>query len=266
MRKLIALVTFVAALTVLLPAHSSQSSDFTTLLARYRGANADAAVREFATWSNRRYESEANLTTAQRADPWTAAALALLYLETDLHRLGIEKGIDSALADGTYKPFEIGVSLVLRGQRLLGDVVLPWVSQSGDLGLAAFCRDWLVVRHTALPGGIWGEAMEKSWRDLAEQYFFDDPQMATILGIVQAKAMGPFAYGGRLELGENNPKGGVITAGGRTYFAINARDAEIAFQRALTNDASIVEARLRLGRLYQAIGRTREAHVELTLA
>ena len=58
----------------------------------------------------------------------------------------------------------------------------------------------------------------------------------------------------------------MITAGGRTYLAILARDAELAFQRALRSDPSIVEARLRLGRLYQVIGRTKEAEIELTHA
>ncbi|HEX5068718.1 MAG TPA: hypothetical protein VFV78_00780 [Vicinamibacterales bacterium] len=245
----------------------AQQSSFQDLFARYRGADAEAALREFATWSSRRYEAEAAPTAAQRADPWTAAALALFYLETDFRRLSIRKDIETNQSDAAAKPFEVGVSLVLWGQRLLADAVLPTIRQSGDLRLAAFCRDWLIVRHSALPFAIQGESAQESWKDLAERYFFDDPRMATTLGISSATDMGPFAFGGRLELGENGPvAGGKISFGGHIYFASIARDAELAFRRALQADATLVEARLRLGRLYEVIGRLNESQTELVRA
>ena len=255
---------FLVGLLLAWPGTAAQSSSFQDLFARYRGSDADGAVREFATWPESRVASEARLSPEQLSEPWTAAALALFHFESGLEYLGLRRGLTERDSSGPPDPDHIAHHF-RRSEALVDDVLLPAAKRTADPDLLAFCRNWYIVFDTLDAGPTWGQRLgpiQSVHRNLKE-----DPDIQLLYGIYVAKGAGPFAIGDSpYAIGgpdSEAAKRGLVSVGGDTFYAGGLRDAELAFRRALELAPSLVEARVRLGRLYQAWGRKREAEVEL---
>ena len=238
---------------------SPQSADFTRLFAQYRGTDADRAVREFANWSETRLLREAKLPESQN-DQWALAALALFHLEADLHRMDIRRGFQRPESDTWFAlrpPSHFTI-----GQTVLERRVIPAAKRTADQKLLAFCRDWYVVLD-----GLqflfenFPEAGQSARRHLGQ-----DPQIQLLFGIRAAAFMGPRAAGGRFTLDWQGWPFRPVSVLGEVYNGRMADDAEKAFGQALRLDPALVEARLRLGRVYQLTNRLSEAAVEFERA
>jgi len=248
------------------PGSAAQSSTFQDLFAQYRGTQAEEAIRAFALWDDRRVAAEANLSPWQLQDPWAAAALALFHLEADLHRQLVEKDLRTGPSSpgGVLRlPGHIFI-----GQALLEAEIIPMAKRRGDRDLLAFCRDWYIVRDTAWSGPRSSSGWELT--ESARRHLAEDPEIQMLAGLEASRLMGPSEQGDSpYSFGSFNSastKHGLISAAGRVYDAGYARDAELAFKRALALLPSLAEAYLRLGRLYQVLGRRKDAEAELVRA
>jgi VWFA-related protein len=236
---------------------STQPTTFARVFSDYRGTAADQAVREFASWSEDRVLEEAQLP-ADRNDPWSVAALAALHLEAVLARA--EVGISAA-----HIVFHQHLALSLLEQ------VVSDARNRKDLALLAFCRDWYIVNSTGLRRPRWsiegfgGDSLEAAERQLA-----DNADIQLLVGTFWSNWMGPSrtGRGAPAEPFSFGPTPGerVISVGDEVYRADAARNAEIAFGRALTIDPRLAEARLRRGRLWQVLGRVAAAEGDLRRA
>ena len=229
-----------------------QSTDFARLLAQYRGAGADRAVRELASWTEDRESRDAphfSRETAAR-DPWAAAAQAALHLESGLTRWRFQ-------VDRPVVAFHLGQAIV--------EPLVTVARQTGDARLLGFCRDWYVAANTTMrqprghyvPFELGPNGLESPRRQLG-----DDPEILTLLGSVAAAFIGPEELEGSYVHPLRHAK--TLFAGG-WYSRVYARDGEEYFRKALARDPEFAEARLRLGRVLQVTGHP-TAHAELARA
>jgi VWFA-related protein len=239
-------------------ADTTQSPDFPIILAQYRGTEANAAVARLAAWSDARVRADAQLPTTDEG-PWSAAAFALLHLEAGLFRVGFTPDDAHVLSYGEFgAPGQLGQAAV--------DSLIRVARTSGDDELLEFCRDWYIVLRTAL---FLPPRANSSWAETARRQIPDDAQIQLLVGAYGAYGMGPRREGDSpygVGWGTQQQPARLISVGGEEYNADETRVAEVALRKALELDPSLVEARLRLGRVYQLINRRADALRELQTA
>lgn len=241
------------------PVHVRQSAAFGKLFADYRGTNADRAVREFATWSADRVIREAVLP-ADQSDPWSVAALALFHLEANFAgRLNLP-------ASGPEWQF----ASHLRGaDQLIDDAVREAVRRQ-DRELLQFYQSWQLARESTIREGAWTGWAE----DPISLRLTNDAQVQTYIGASAASRMGPRLDGFNSRIGQpfglfhgsDKDRERLITARGEDYHEYAVREAERAFRKALELDPSLIEARVRLGRVLDRTNRSKDGIAELERA
>jgi VWFA-related protein len=245
--------------TISLAAHTPQASDFATLLTQYRGTDADAALRQLAAWPDSRIFDTAKLATVG-SDPWNLAAAALFHLEAGLMDVGHLPGDAHIVAQGHFRG-----ALNAEGRARILDVMAK-AKVSRDKALFEFLRDYHIVVGVVMAQSFQpsSEPARQALRILGEDAAF---QLA--VGAHAALAMGPRRVGDGpygLLWGTPQQPARLISAGGEHYNADEAREAELAFRRAIALDPTLAEAHLRLGRVYQLINRPANAQRELEAA
>jgi hypothetical protein len=203
------------------------------ILDEYRRGDADAAVDAFARWDARRVERDARLD--EDADPWARAALALLHAEVATRVRGLNPYVQH---------YETSARLV--------EQLYRHATAVADVRLLAFCRRWHIMAVSL--------GNRAALEDTRERYP-DDPNVLLQVGIWYERWMGPAPdesgptdYGMLIE--------GPIFDTSHGRFGRHAYDAERTFRRALTLDAGLLEARLRLGRVLYLLDRADDARAE----
>ena len=231
---------------------------FADLFHEYLRGDADRAVQILATWPARQIERDVKLPPGEN-DPWFKAALALLlsqvYVglpETPLHRQDVstvhmEKAITSTL--------HMEKAITLMGE------AHGAARASSDRQLLAFCRDWYIV------GLFFNLGFGTDFESETRRRFPDDPLAQLELGKRAEWWMEIVPDGGTdgWVKGSGRPSDIVGTSSHGPY-GEEAAKAERAFRRALALDPTVVEARVRLGRVLWFLDRREEAERELTEA
>jgi tetratricopeptide (TPR) repeat protein len=239
------LVGFALTAVLVLPALHAQvvyapntAHAYSELIDTYRHADANAAVAEFARWSQTRIGDELN-TPKDDADPWLRAASAALALEADLRSV---QNLDPEPSNRSLKAVTMMPALLASARR------------TGDQKLLRFCHDWFVAAGAM--AARFRTAGYETTGDVVRLGFTEDPQILLLAGVNAEAYMGPF---------DGRPIGvGPFDSLRRGMFNHGlAYDAENLSSRALAADASLVEARLHHGRTIFMLGRDRDAQPEL---
>ena len=256
-------VGFAAVVTVAgLPPR--QPAEFARLFDSYRGMAAEQAVRDFASWSEIRVTREAVVPDTDELR--TLAALALFHLEAGLRnetfgqaRRDMPAESAKTLTDRAEPHYRISQPLIER--------VMQAALRAGDAELLSFCRHWYIVAATAWPD-IHGFVLDFG---AFKRRAADHAEMQVVVGAKGVAEMGPqelegpmnfgYGWGGKPVSGQVSPDV-LLTAGSETFLGIPAREAELAFRRALKLDPRLTEAHLRLGRLLQVLNRKKDAQAE----
>ena len=254
-RSLPLAVGVLASIALWQPHLSSQTvADLPALLGRYALADADAAVREFAAWSPGRVEREALANVPD--DGWKAARLALFHLEADLARISLEP---------TPENNELRAPIHrVWARKLLFSVAIPAGRRADDRQLLAFCRDWYVVDQIFVRRAVPMDASSPS------DFMPNDAAAHLLAGVGYSSWIGPRRsgrgpYASSPLTGTTGIKNTWMSWRGEEYDSLRVRDTQVELERAIALDASLAEAHLRLGRLFQLIGRERDAQRELEL-
>lgn len=234
----IGVTTLAVSLSSATPAQLSNSSNFLTLFNAYRSGDAEEAIRIFATWSPRRVETEAKFT-AEADDPWDFAALALFHTETLRRSWGGAGEVNLARADS-----------------LMADLYRRAVA-TNDVRLKTFCRDWHIVE---LP------RRNAAFFEIVRSRFADDPAAQLAAGTWAEFWMGPIIEGGSADSYWFQTMERAVAHSSHGAFGPEWLWAEDSFRRALALDPRLVEARLRLGRVYALLDRRSDAERELLQA
>jgi tetratricopeptide (TPR) repeat protein len=221
---------------------------FAELLEQYRRGDAAAAIAAFARWTPVRIEAEA-LMPAGRHDAKVLAALALFHTEA-----GIAAGTFGRFASrmspltpsrgrGFTALFDVHSRAAFRYIHALEPDATPWrawfVQQWHELALLHCMRGRLV--------GCRDEILSRVGRDLDE-----DPTVLVLIG-AGAEPRRVARPGDKRKQIPN-------------FYAGAGQESRWAFTRALRIDPTLVEARLRLGRVYWVTNERRRAERELTQA
>jgi len=211
-------------------------STFIDLFHEYRRGDADRAVQALRSWPHKRVEAEAKLPPGEN-DAWSKAALALLLFEAWMGWDPVTDAAEHLIADACDR-----------------------ARATGDRRLLAFCRDWYLVALAANSAHLEINAEAEVGRR------FSDDALAQL-------ELGKHAEG-YIELllsadrdgyapGSGGPFNMVGTSSHGPYGAY-AGIAEGAYRRALALDSTLIEARVRLGRVLWFFDRREEAERELT--
>lgn len=132
-----------AAITCALGLHSSiasprplSSTTFEALFHQYLHGDADAAVRELATWPEARVEAEA-APVPEDADDWTRAARALFHTEAALLNETFAAKAHGAIFTGQY-PLEA------HARHALGLVEGLGPACAAETSVREFCVQWIL--------------------------------------------------------------------------------------------------------------------------
>ena len=260
----LALAGILAAIGVMTTSASAQSWDFARLFTQYRGLEAEEALREFATWSEVRVVREA-ATAPAPDDPRSLAAFVLFHTEAGLMKetLGRPR---TDLPEPTQGPMSNRWEVHYRTSQALVDRLMQTAGRSKDAALLAFCHNWYIVANSARPN-LWGPPSDF---DTFKRRAGDSAEMQIVIGASAIAEMGPRELDGPLTRGHfwgikdgNRDAEPVLIAGSLAFLAVPAREAELAFRRALKLDPTFTEARLRLGRHFQVLNRPKDTLKEL---
>ena len=260
----LALAGIVAAVGVMTTA-APQSWDFARLFTQYRGLEAEEALREFAAWSEVRVVREA-ATPPAPDDARSLAAFVLFHTEAGLmnETLGRRR---TDLPEPASGPMSNRWEVHYRTSQPLIDRLMQTAERSKDTALLAFCHNWYIVANGSRPN-LWGPPSDF---DTFKRRAGDSAEMQIVVGASAIAEMGPRELDGPVTRGyewgrppaNNVPPEPLLIAGRDAFLRIPARAAEVAFRRALTLDPALTEARLRLGRHYQVLNRSKDARKEL---
>jgi len=210
---------------------------FVDLLHEYRRGDADRAVQILRTWNDGQIQRDAKLPPGEN-DGWSKAAAALLLAEVQAAHMPATGNAEDLIAEA-----------------------YDAARATGDQRLLLFCRSWYFVGLTT--NMLAGMNMEAAVR----KRFGDDPLAQLELG-KRAEELMPnspdsdhdgYVHGsGRLS--------DVVGTSSHGPYGEDAAKAERAFRRALALDPTLVEARVRLGRVLWFVDRRDEAERELAQA
>lgn len=214
------------------------TADLAAQLLRYRSGESDDAVREVASWSANRLRDEIAAIPTD-LDPLSRAALALLHAEANVHL-----GDHRAGAQLRRMHWD-------RAEAIVRDL---WASTSEghDRRIHDFVRDWSLVR---VPGDEWPYLRRR---------FPDDPQVLLAYGRWLEYWM-PRIESGNLQ-SYGFMVGPVVIGTSHGRFGQEAFEAIGTLRRVLELEPSLVEARVRVGRVLWQLDRWDEAERELRRA
>ena len=220
---------------------------FADLFAQYRSGNAEAAVDAFAKWSPARVDADAVLPDGV-SDARSLAALAVLHTEAGMrnHTYGLfEADVPRELFLGFWGLEDVFEVHSFTAYRLIRDLAAR-AKKTRDEQLLTFCRRWYIVSVSYCMR--WDrqcddQLVERGEHDLDGE---DDAEYLLLLGAREE---------GWLRHRDDAPKGPAL-----------GQYARWALKKALDLDPSLVEARMRLGRLYHMAGEDRDAQRELEQA
>ena len=226
----------------------SPASSFAQLVEEYRRGDAAAAVAAFARWTPARVEAEAQLPAGQH-EAMALAALALLHTEAGMTAGAFGQfarrlpGRTPSRGRGFTELFEVHSRTAFRYIQALERDATPWrawfVQQWHELALLHCMRARLV--------GCRDEILDRVGRDLDE-----DPTLLVLIG----------AGAEPRRIARPGDKRRQIP----NFYGGAGQESRWAFTRALRIDPMLVEARLRLGRVYWVTNERQRAERELTRA
>jgi tetratricopeptide (TPR) repeat protein len=258
---LVAASTGVAATTHRQNLDATES--FPQLFDRYRTGDADHAATAFAAWSEDRVDRDAKLI-APVSDDWTLAALAVLHTEAGFRNdtFGrFRKGTPNFINLGSWGLEKVFERHAFTSYQIVDDL-LARAKDEEDARLVAFSRSWYIVAvsyclrwQLDCAGGLFQKALHE---------FKDDAEIALLNGATAEALMTGLSkdFLG-MQLGSTG-MGEISTSHG--IFGPERQEAEYALRRALKLDPSLVEARVRLGRVLFMLDRNQEARQELEQA
>ncbi|HUL71730.1 MAG TPA: hypothetical protein VLT86_01430 [Vicinamibacterales bacterium] len=210
---------------------------FVDLFHEYRSGDADRAVQILSTWSPRQIDRDAKLPPGQD-DAWAKAALALFLIE--------------ALRESSPGATD-------KAERLIAEAY-DRAKSSNDTRLLTFCRDWYFVgltSHVHLSMDAEAELRRR---------FSADPLTQLELGKKAERylevILHPDRDGYALGFGHTEVHG----TSSHGPYGEDAAKAEHAYRAALALDPTLIEARLRLGRVLWFLDRRDEAERDLSQA
>ncbi len=221
---------------------SSLATPIQALVTMYRRGDNTAAVEEFLQWDEQRVRREATLPA--HAPPQDIGALVLMHTSAAAARGTFGGGNQPPLQDRTYYPAALALvnSLSARGS-----------TAAEDPGLRAFCRDWYIVVVS-----LWSAVREYHQADsvarVARSRLGDDARLLLAAGSAAEALMETNVFKGSRE-----PNSWAQPAS----LGESAVHASEWLARAVKLDPTLVEARLRHGRVLYMLGRISEARKEL---
>lgn len=233
---------------------SPPSATFADLFAAYRHGDADAAVDAFSKWTPDRVSAEATLGP-DITDADSLGALALLHTEAGIRsgafgRFAPNRPAFLILGDwGLGNAFEVHAA---SASRLIDDLTRRARGQH-DAALLAFCKNWYIVaisfcKRSGLSDCTAG-LLDKGNREFTGK---NDPEYLLLIGSMSEP---------RRTAGYRDDRRQPVS-----WTSAAAQKARWAFTRALSKDPHLVEARLRLGRVYFVTNERERAERELTQA
>ena len=234
---------------------SPATASFATLLDQYRHGDADAAVSAFAAWDEGRVEAAARLPVDAN-DPWSLTTLIAFHTEA-----GVRNGTFGKIADdvriltGTVGDrdahYRTAAALIERIVRSCAD--------KRDARVAGFEREWRMVAasNTGLAFQL------RTGRDQ-----FTSP--APMLLVRAALEMQGFEHADvrmAAHIGTSTSFRSIVsppyTSSHGRFPRAEVIDIESSLRKAITLDPTLIEARLRLGRLLYLLDRNNDAKAEL---
>jgi len=266
-RRLVLSVLVAASTGVAATTHDRQNLDaaesFPQLFDRYRTGDAENAAIAFAAWSEERLDRDARLP-APASDDWTLAALAVLHTEAGFRNdtFGrFRKGTPNFINLGSWGLEKVFEKHAFTSYRLVNDL-LARAKEDDDARMVAFSRSWYIVSvsyclrwQLDCAGGLFQKALHE-FKDDAEVALLDGATAEALMTGLSKDFLGMQL--GATGLGEISTSHGV--------FGPERQEAEWALRRALKLDPTLVEARVRLGRVLYMLDRNEEARQELEQA
>jgi len=228
------------------------SKRFAALLEQYRHGDASTASDTFAKWKDKDVLAEVPLPL-DTGDPWVRAAYAALHTEAALRNntFGIGRGVGPFAREnwGLMGEFETHS----RDAALLIKDLTAFAKDHHDETLLTFCRDWYVMTISYLLRAGRYPARMGLW-NIVDHDFSEDAQIHLLLGAVAEGASRPSK---RFSCPPWNGPHGCFSP---------AQEAIWQYRHAIRADDSLIEAHLRLGRVWHLLGRDRDARPELERA
>ena len=250
----------------------SPESTFEQVFAAYRRGNADAAVAAFARWPPARVKAEATLGEGVD-DVRSIAALALLHTEA-----AIRNGVLGSFAPDAPQRIVLGgwgfspmFEVHSYSAFTLIDRLAKRARASDDANTLSYARSWyiLVISYCVRAGrrACHEELIDKGEYDVEGD---NDPEYLLLIGSRDEPRR-------RARPGDRRrmplpisalPSGGSLVGflPSPDPLASSVQQSRWAFARALERNPMLVEARLRLGRIYWVTNERARAERELTLA
>ena len=264
-------LTLLAVLVAASPAAAQTTlppgATFAQLFAVYRAGNADAAVEAFSLWKPARVKAEAKLPDGVD-DIRSLAALALFHTEAGMRNRTYGDfaedapnvitlggwGIEKVFEPHIYAAYRLVDGLIKRGKREKNPVLL------------SFCKNWyiLTMSHCRRWGrsGCLIELDEKGEHDLDGE---NDPEYLLLIGSLREPVRQGVPVFSPTSAPRDQATGGMTGAlpalppPGPVW----GQQARWAFWKALELAPTLVEARLRLGRVHFNTGDRQFAEEEL---
>jgi tetratricopeptide (TPR) repeat protein len=234
-------VAFVAAPIVASQAPVSPASTFEQLFDEYRRGDADAAVAAFARWTPNRVAAEATLAPGV-SDLQTLAAFALFHTEAGMRNGRFGRVAPEVFEIHARTAFHLVARLLEQERR----------AETG-LDILAFEKNWrmLAIAHCmrARLSDCKKELLDRGEHEVRAD---DDPQYLLLIG-AQAEPRRVARPGDKRRQIPN-------------FYHGAGQESRWAFTRALRLDPKLVEARMRLGRVYWVTNERVRAERELTRA
>jgi tetratricopeptide (TPR) repeat protein len=241
----------------------SPSSSFDEIFTEYRRGNADAAVAAFTAWQPERVAAEARVGDPQ--DAKTLAALALLHTE-----VAMRSGRFGRLAPNAPKRilltgwgFGDYFEVHSYSAYAIVDRLLKRSRAEDDRGLFSFGKNWYILalsycvrQNNRL---CVRELMDKGEHDLDGA---EDPEFLLLIGSLEEPVRVARPGDRRRMPIPFYPQG----PGWMVFQSKRAQQARWAFGRALERDPNLLEARMRLGRVYWVTNERQRSERELTVA
>jgi len=231
-------------------AQSSQS--LAALINQCRQGSADAAVADFAAWPPDRVRPTSEAILSSNADAGTLAALVLLHTAAAIERGEFGRGNQPPHADLHYPA-------AVRAVRLLS------ARSTSDPRVRTFCSNWYVLASSMWCAGRHYVTAAQLLRG-AKGQFDGDAEFLLAAGTAAEMLMGP--YESEMEaMAAQSGSRAIPTAGGKWFsggvLSSDRTDAEAWLRRAVSLSPGLVEARLRLGRVWCLTDRQADAIREL---
>ncbi len=257
-------VLLASATGVAVTGQSAESGEpFQQLFDRYRQGDAERAARTFSGWSDDRVAKDARLSSPA-IDRWTRAALAVFHTEAGFRNDSFgkfRKDTPNFIHLGSWGLENVFEPHSLNAYRIV-DALLARAKEDDDQRMIAFARSWYIVSisyclrwQLDCAGGLFQKALHE---------FSDDAEMALLDGATAEALMNGLSKDflgmqlGSVALGELSTPHGI--------FGPERQEAEWALRKALKLEPSLVEARVRLGRVLFMLNRNEEARHELEQA